>query len=351
MRILQVHHINQVASTYGAELTRHGHTVTVYEPSLVGGLAPLPLKYAVMPWRLLDLRRVVGKLNSNHFDIAHIHWASYGLLGLVSRLPFIIHCHGTDIRERYRHPLFRSILTPVFRRAAVVMGITPDLMPCICQIRSDALFFPGPIDTDRFAPPVIHQQDPSRPWTILLFTRLDPVKGPEVAAQGIARFASRHRDVRVQLLDWGMLRGEFKQRYGNSFEFIQLVPPEEVQRTIWSADVVVGQFALGILSLCELQAMSCAKPVICSFRYDDAYPSPPPLCRAATAEEVDEQLEDLYQHPERGVALGRRSRAWVVENHDYRMLAGRLETLYKSILEGRGPEPVEVRSEEGLGIL
>ena len=351
MRILQVHHINQVASTYGSDLTRRGHAVTVYEPSLVAGLAPLPLKYAAMPWRLLDMRRVVGKLNPNHFDIVHIHWASYGLLGLVSQIPFIVHCHGTDIRERYQHPLFRSILTPIFHRAAAVLGITPDLMPCIRQIRSDALFFPGPIDTDRFEPFKTQKRDPSRPWTILLFTRLDPVKGPEIAAQGIARFASRHPNVCVLLLDWGILRGEFKRRYGDRFEFMQLVPPEEVQRMIWSADVVVGQFALGILSLCELQAMSCAKPVICSFRYDDAYPSPPPLCRAATAEEIDEQLENLFQYPEAGLALGQRSREWVIKNHDYRVLAGRLETLYESILGVRQPELVEAGSEKGVRAL
>ena len=123
-----------------------------------------------------------------------------------------------------------------------------------------------------------------------------------------------------------------KQLYSERFEFIPPVVQEEVRQLIWPADVIVGQFALGALGLSELQAMSCAKPVICSFRYDDAYPAPPPLCRAATAEEIDEQLENLFQHPEIGMALGQKSREWVIQNHDYRILTARLEKLYQSIL-------------------
>jgi glycosyltransferase involved in cell wall biosynthesis len=328
MRILQVHHINQVANIYGTDLLQRGHSVSIFEPDLVGGLAPLPLKFALMPRRVLDMRRIVGKLNQNYFDIAHIHWASYGILGLASQIPFIVHCHGTDVRD----PTFRPILAPIFRRAAAVMGITPDLVPFIQEIRPDAFFFPGPVSTNRFLPVQTKPSSSSQPWTILLFARLDPVKGPQIATEGIAQFARRHPTARVQLLDWGILRGEYKQRYGNRFEFIPLVHPEEVQHMIHSADVVVGQFSLGILSFCELQAMSCAKPVICSFHYDCAYPTPPPLCRATTAEEIDAQLETLFQHPEVGMALGQRSREWVIENHDDRILTGRLEALYQSIL-------------------
>src|SRR5437763_3679118 len=124
MRILHVNNINEVASIYANEQVRRGHAVTVYEPSLRGGLAPLPVKLALMPERLFDLRRIVGSLNPTHYDIVHIHWASYGVLGLVSQIPFVVHCHGDDVLV----PTFRPILAPIFRRAAAVIGITPDLM-------------------------------------------------------------------------------------------------------------------------------------------------------------------------------------------------------------------------------
>ena len=333
MRILYVHGINQVAHIHGSELTRRGHSVAIDEPSLAGGNALAPIKLAMMPGRVLDMRRIANKLSQNYFDLVHIHWASYGALGLVSRIPFIVECHGSDVRYRLKHPFFRAILTPVFRRAATVLCITPDLLPVVQSVRPDAIFLPGPVDIDRFTPEQDKRQGSSRPWTILLFTRLDPIKGPEVAIQGIARFTERHADVRVRLLDWGLLKEQYKRRFAHRFEFIPPVGPEKVAQMIGSADVVVGQFLLGILSFCELQAMSCAKPVITSFRYDDAYPTPPPLVRATTPGEIDERLEYLFQHQEERLALGRKSREWVIENHDYRVLASKLETLYQSILK------------------
>src|SRR6266487_6465810 len=207
MRILNVNNVNQVAELFGSDLTRRGHSVTLYEPSLVGGLAPLPIKLAMMPGRILDMRQVAGNLNPDYFDIVHIHWASYGVLGLVSKIPFIVHCHGSDVRYRLKQPFFRLMSTTIFRRAAAVMCITPDLLPVVRSVRSDVIFSPAPIDTERFTP---GESSPSTPWTVLLFARLDPDKGVDVTIKGIARFAQRHPNVRVQLLDWGDLKGKYK---------------------------------------------------------------------------------------------------------------------------------------------
>lgn len=333
MRILHVNNMNQTAQVYGSALSRRGHSVTIYEPSLVGGLSPLPVKLAMMPWRMLDMRHVVGQLTPSHFDVVHIHWASYGVLGLVSRIPFVMDCRGDDVRDRLKQPFFRPMLTLILRRAAAVMCTTPDLLPVVQSVRPNALFFPAPIDTERFVPGESNHSCLSRPWTVLLFARLDLNKGIDIATQGIARFVKHHPNVRVQLLDWGDLRGQYKQQYSGRFEFIPPVVQNEVEHLIRSADVVVGQFALGALGLSELQAMSCAKPVLCSFRYGEAYSTPPPLYHANTAEEIDERLEDLLQHPEEGVALGQKAREWVIKNHDHRILSAKLEALYQSIVE------------------
>ena len=335
MRILYIRNLNQVAGIQARELARRKHLSMVYEPSLSGDAAPLPMKFALMPRRLFSLRDILGKLNRRHFDLVHIHWASYGVLGLVSRIPFVVECHGSDVRYRLKNPFFRVILTWVFRRAASVHCITPDLLPVVQAVCPQAIFFPGPVDTDRFAPAEETMKAGARPWTILLFTRLDPVKRADVAAAGIARFAERHPDVCVKLLDWGMLKEQFKQRYSQRFEFVPPVPPEEVPDLLRSADVIVGQCFLGILSFCELQAMSCARPVICPFFYQNAYPTPPPLAQAATAEEIERQLEYLYAHPDEAHRLGQEARRWVIDNHETRALSFRLETHYQAILKGR----------------
>ncbi len=333
MRVLYIRNINQIAEIHAQELARRNHNTRIYEPNLSGGLAPLSIKLMRMPGRILDLRHVVGKLDAKYFDLVHIHWASYGILGFVSRIPFIVECHGLDVEHRLAKPFFRPILISILRRAAAVLCVTPDLLPIVQTVRPDALFFPGPVDTRRFVPRETIRQASTGSWTILFFTRLDPKKGPEVGIEGIARFTQRHPGVRVLLLDWGNMKEKYKQRYGTRFEFVPLVPPGQVQHLVCSADVIVGQFASGALGLSELQAMSCAKPVICSFRYEKAYPLPPPLYQANTAEEVDEHLESLYQHPEAGIALGQKAREWVVSNHSYEVLSDKLEALYSSIIE------------------
>jgi len=335
MRILYINNLNRVAETFGKDLAQRGHSVRVYEPSLTGGSAPLPLKLAMMPGRILDMRHIVGKLSSSHFDLIHIHWASYGVLGLASRVPFIVHCRGSDVRFRLKQPFFHSGLKFILRQSAMVLCSTPDLLPVIQSVRPDALFFPGPVDTEQFAP---GENEQSRPWTILLFARLEAIKGCEIAVQGIARFAERHPEVRVKLLDWGPETEKYKRCYGDRFEFVPFVTPELVQRLIWSADVVVGQFFLGALGNSELQAMSCAKPVITSFRYEEAYPTPPPMCQPRNAEEIEEQLENLFQHPEVAKELGQKAREWVINYHNNKMLAVRLETLYQTILNERKGE-------------
>ncbi|HLW03723.1 MAG TPA: glycosyltransferase [Ktedonobacterales bacterium] len=132
MCILQVRDINQVAEQYASA---RGHSAAVYEPSLAGGFAPLPIKLAMIPGRLFSLRRVVGRLDQAHFDLAHIHWASYGVLGLASRIPFVLQCHGSDVRARLETPFFRALLAPVFRRAGAVLCIIPDLLDVTRSLR------------------------------------------------------------------------------------------------------------------------------------------------------------------------------------------------------------------------
>ncbi len=333
MRILQVNDINEVGENFSKELIKRGHAISFYKPDREGGFAPLPIKLALMPKRLFDLRHVIKKLHTEKFDIMHIHWASYGLIGLASNIPFIVECHGTDVRYRVRKNIFyRALLRFIFHKASAVICITPDLLPVVRSIYPEVLFLPGPVDTDVFVPSN-RENAPSRSFmTVLLFARLERVKGCEIALRGILQFAQRHPEVQIKLLEWGKEKEYYKQLYENRFEFIPRVAPEMVNALLQTADVIIGQVALGAIGLSELQAMSCAKPVIASFLYNDAYPAAPPLYQAATAQEIDDRLENLYQHPEEGVELGKKAREWVINNHGIQVLGSRIEAVYQTIV-------------------
>jgi glycosyltransferase involved in cell wall biosynthesis len=329
MRILHIYDLNQVARIYAGPLEDRGHTIQIYQPSLIAGNAALPLKLAAIPWRVFDLLHVVGRLNPSDFDVVHIHWASYGMLGLASRIPFIVHCHGSDVRKRLQRRVFRRALTPILRRAAAVLCMTPDLLAVVQSVRPDARLLPAPVDTDTFAP--VCRPEPSGTSRILLLTRLDPIKGVDTAFEGMSRFVQRHPEVRVRVLDWGQRRTHYRHLHGDKFEFVPPVPPEEVAGLIHWADAIIGQFGVGALGLSELQAMSCAKPVIASFQYSDAYSNPPPIFDAQTPWEIDTQLETLLTQPDLAAARGREARRWVIEEHDKRVLAARLELIYSEV--------------------
>lgn len=330
MRVLHVETINQVAHTFARGLDRLGITSLFFEPSLAGASKPLPLKLFYMPYRLLHLLGVIGKLTPRYCDVAHIHWASYGILANVSRVPVVVHCHGSDVNQRADHWLGRLGLRLALRRAAAVLCISPNLLAPTRRIRPDAMLFPASIDTDQFVPePALA----ARPWTVLLFARLEPLKGSPMAVEALARFATRHPEARIVLTEYGALRHEYKSRYSGIFEFVPPVTPADVRELIWQADVVVGQFVLGALGLSELQAMSCGKPVIASFVYPEAYPAPPPLCNASTAEAIEAALELLSQHRDEARALGRQAREWVIAQHGTEVLARRLARLYATLTE------------------
>src|SRR5258708_29514900 len=109
MRILSIYNLNQVAGTYREDLMRRGHSVDIFEPNLDGAAASLPVKLSMMPKRVLNLRQVLGDLRPSHYDLVHIHWASYGILGLASQIPYIVECHGSDVRYRLQHPAHRFL--------------------------------------------------------------------------------------------------------------------------------------------------------------------------------------------------------------------------------------------------
>ncbi|HEX9069598.1 MAG TPA: glycosyltransferase family 4 protein [Ktedonobacterales bacterium] len=342
MRILHVETLNQVAESYIRGLDRLGHTSTIFRPSLVGAGRPLPIKMALMPARVVDLGREARRLNAKHYDIMHINWATYGILGLASRVPFIVHCHGSDIRPYevypkgdelgYRTRPLRSqaILAHIFRRAAAVLVITPDLLPIARAMRPDAMFLPGPVDTHRFSPA---DDLTPHPFTVLHFARLAPEKGNPVALEGMMRFKARHPEVRLWAMDNGPLAAAFKGRYGEGIEFLTNPAPDHTHELLRQADVITGQFVLGALGLSELQGMSCAKPVIVSSTYPEAYATPPPLCHATSPDHVAAHLESLYRDRQAARLLGQQAREWVIAEHDVDRLALRLESLYRSVIE------------------
>ena len=99
MRIAEINDIASVASDLAAGLRARGHEVTLIRPRLVGGGLPWMVKPVVGPVRAVEWAQIIREVHEGHFDMVHIHYAYLGMLGVLGKFPYILHCHGSDVRE------------------------------------------------------------------------------------------------------------------------------------------------------------------------------------------------------------------------------------------------------------
>jgi hypothetical protein len=99
--------------------------------------------------------------------------------------------------------------------------------------------------------------------------------------------------------------------------------------------VVVGQVNLGAAGMAELEAMACARPVVCRFTFDAAYPEPPPFVRAAEGDEIAAAVIRLADDAELRQKTGEEGRAWIERYHELDAVAERVERAALDVLAGR----------------
>jgi len=323
-RIAHVNDIAFVASTLAAAQRRRGDEVTVFETPKPGATRGPAVKWAMAPARLLGLLALAARLRLGHWDVVHVHYATHAIVGAWSGRPYVVHCHGSDVRGVSPSSARGRLLQRYLQRAALVLYATPDLDRWVTQYRADARFVPNPIDTDRFRP----SQDP--PATDLLVgVRLDPIKGAEIAIEAAASVVAARPGTSVTVIDQGPLAALARERLGAQAKFTMPVAHAELPAILASHRVVLGQFRLGILSQLEVEAMACGALVVASLDYPDATGERPPVAivpdaRAAAAAVI----RSLELDPEEDAAARRGRRSWVQRNHDAGTIAGALSRLY-----------------------
>ncbi len=320
-RIALVHDIAGVATVQARLLREAGHHVDQIALSQVGASWGWPAKAVTIPLRLAAYVPVIRKLRSNHYDVVHIHWLSQGIVGLFLGRPFFAQAHGSDLHVNMRNPVLRMVTRWVLKRAKKVFYVTPNLLAYLPGVEYKACYLPNPVEVDEPA----QSPAPKGLARVLIFTRLDPVKGVDQIFPAADRLS---RSVQLTGLDWGPLAREYVGRYGDVVRFVGLVPHDEISAFLRQFDLVVGQMHQGILGLSELEAMAAGRPVITGIDWSLYPEDPPPVIAAANADGIADAVEKLMNdEPE----LGRRSRdgrEWVRRNHGYARHLHLLEGAY-----------------------
>lgn len=327
MRVIHVNDIASVGSTLADEQRRHGMDAVVIDPAKPLARLPYPWKLASVPLRAWPLIEAARRARSGRFDLVHVHYATHALVGPLSGRPFVVHCHGSDVRGVTPASPAGRYLQAVVRRAAAVLYSTPDLKPWARGLRADAVWLPNPIDVGRFTP----AGEPDR--DVLLGVRLDPIKGAEVAIEALAQLVADRPGTTVTVIAQGPLAKDAVRRLGPDTIVQPPVRHDQMPALLQRHRVTLGQFRLGIFSQFELEALACGVPVVADVRHAEPGHEPVPVVQASDAGGAASALHRLLDDPPGRTALGASGREWVARTHGVEPVVERLGAIYRDVLD------------------
>ncbi len=321
-RIALVHDVAGVARTQAEILRGAGHEVDHIRLPDFGARWGWVAKALTLPIRLVLYIPTVLRLRRGGYDVIHIHWLTRGIVGLLAGKPFLVQAHGSDLHaELATHPRFQ-LTRQVLDQALLIFYVTPNLAPYLGRYRGKTAYLPNPINVRALAGA---PRAPERVRRVLIFTRLDPVKGVEHVFPAAERLAAM---VEVTALAWGPLTDEYVRRYGDVVRFIQTAPHDEIGALLEQFDLVIGQMEQGALGLSELEAMAAGRPLISGIDRE-LYPGDkPPVVFSRDPDQLLEQVATLRDDSKRLANLAREGRAWVSRNHGYGRHLELLEAAY-----------------------
>ncbi|MFL5402035.1 MAG: glycosyltransferase [Gemmatimonadales bacterium] len=146
-------------------------------------------------------------------DVIHAHWWVPG--GWFARrwgVPYVITCHGSDVRLLERADLVRKVATGVFRRAARITTVSDflarDIARLLPQLETAVSVTPMPVDVTLFSQAAgTVKVEPPR---ILYAGNLVRSKGVDVLLRAVAELTRRGVDCQLKVLGEGPLQDELE---------------------------------------------------------------------------------------------------------------------------------------------
>lgn len=322
-RIALVHDVAGVAQTQAEILRDAGHDVDHIKMPDFGASWGWLAKALTLPIRLVLYVPAVIRLRRGRYDVIHIHWVPRGIVGLLAGRPFLVQAHGSDLHMHVSTPGLRTLCRLVLERARTILYVTPNLESYVHRFADRLVYLPNPVSMRSLtrAP-----RAPCNVRRVVIFMRLDPIKGVDQVFPAVQRLAAMGLDITA--LKWGPLTAEYTAHYGEHVRFVDPVPHDAVGAFLEQFDLVVGQMEQGALGLSELEAMAAGRPLVSGIDRDMYPRDKPPVVSSYHPDELVEQIARLKDDSRRLENLSREGRAWVRRNHGYERHLELLESAY-----------------------
>jgi glycosyltransferase involved in cell wall biosynthesis len=168
-------------------------------------------------------------------DIVHAHWwIPAGWIAARLSRPFLVTCHGSDVRLLERSRAFRAIARPVFERAAAVTTVSTFLAADLTRLLGlkpgRVLPLAMPVDLGRFAAGTATPK--AEPPRILYAGNLVPSKGVDVLIAAFALLRQRGVSCQLKVLGEGSaepaLRADAARRGLDDIVWSRFVPQDRM---------------------------------------------------------------------------------------------------------------------------
>jgi glycosyltransferase involved in cell wall biosynthesis len=185
-----------------------------YTGNLHGRTLLSPLAVVALPGFLLAFGHAVrAAMRRFSPEVVHAHWwMPGGWFASRGRVPYLITCHGSDVRLLERGDLVRRIALPAFRRAARVTTVSKflaeDIQRMLPSLQTRVQVTPMPVDVSGFLEGA--RTEKLNPPRLLYAGNLVPSKGVDVLLRAVAELARRGVICELKILGEGPARPELE---------------------------------------------------------------------------------------------------------------------------------------------